>query len=78
MLRTKQGKLLNVHVDNATGSMTMVFAPGQVELHPGHFLKGNAGGFSITIFNNDRAVLTEDATPEDIAAAAQATVRGSR
>ena len=78
MLKLKTARLRDVHTNVDDGTVTMVFSTTKTELHPGHFLEGNAGGFTLTIFNNDRAVLTEDATPEDIAAAAQSTVRGSR
>lgn len=78
MLKLKSARLRDVHTNVAEGTVTMVFTTTKTELQPGHFLEGNAGGFTLAIFNNDRAVLTEDATPEDIAAAAQGTVRGSR
>ncbi len=78
MLRVKSGRLKEVHTDEEEGSVTLVFSPGRVELHPGHFLEGNAGGFTLTIYSSDHAILTEDATPEDIAAAAQGLHRGSQ
>jgi hypothetical protein len=78
VLKVKTGKLREVRTDVDEGAVTMVFSGDHVELHPGHFLAGNAGGFTLTIFNSDRAVLTMDATPADIAAAAQGVARGSR
>ncbi len=78
MLKVKNARLRNVHTNVDEGTVTMVFSTTKTELHPGHFLEGNAGGFTLTIFNTDVAVLTEDATPEDIAAAAQGLHRGSQ
>ena len=78
MLKVTAARLREIHTDTDDATVTLVFEPTKTELHPGHFLEGNAGGFTLMIFNTDRAVLTEDATPADIAAAAQSSVRGSR
>jgi hypothetical protein len=78
VLKVKTARLRDVHTNVDEGTVTMVFSTTKTELHPGRFLEGNAGGFTITIFNTDVAVLTQDATPADIAAAAQSVVRGSQ
>lgn len=78
MLRVKTAKLIEVRVEQADDAVVLAFAAEATELHPGHFLEGNSGGFTITIYGTDRAVLVEDATPADIAAAAQGHVKGSR
>jgi len=78
VLRVKRARLKELHIDEDAHSITLAFSTDRVELHPGHFLEGNAGGFTLAIFDSDLAVLTEDATPADIAATAQGHVRGVR
>jgi hypothetical protein len=78
MLKVTTARLRELHTDTDDATVTLVFEATKTDLQPGHFLQGNPGGFTLMIFNTDRAVLTQDATPKDVAAAAQSVVRGSR
>jgi hypothetical protein len=69
MLRIRLGRLLKQDVDGER--MTLVVGPppdGQaLHFRPGQFLTDNAGGFIVQLMKDRTVMVTDEATPRDIA-----------